>query len=158
MYFILKGDDELKNKLNEYVRICLLIIIIASIGIGYTLYYAFTHNGEAVYRSYGIEQVVGVNPALSFLQVLVILILGLALVGAIVFLLYTKAGKKAPEELFEDKEKIWFFAIETLLLTILLTLLIVIPTNILLEKYKTSDSYKTTVETTENSISWNRQN
>lgn len=109
MYFILEGDDKLKNKFNEYVRICLLIIVIALIGISYTIYYAFCHNGEVVYRSYGIDQVIAVNPSLSFLQILVIVILGLALVGAILFLVYTHAGKKSPEELLKNQEKKYLF-------------------------------------------------
>lgn len=153
---MLEGDDKLKNKFNEYVRICLLIIIIALIGISYTIYYAFCHNGEAVYRSYGINQVIGVNPSLSFFQVLVIVIMGLALVGSIMFLVYTKAGKTSPEVLFKEDEKGLLLIIETILFTILLTLIIVIPTNILLEKYNTSDSYKNTTQTNGNSISWIR--
>jgi len=156
VYFILEGDDKLKNKFNEYVRICLLIIVIALIGIGYIIYYAFCHNGEAVYRSYGIDQVIGVNPSLSFFQILVIVVMGLALVGSIMFLVYTKAGKKSPEELFKEDDKGILLIIETVLFTILLTLIIVIPTNILLEKYNTSDSYKTTTQTNGNSISWTR--
>ena len=47
----------MKIKINEYVRICCLIIIIAIVGISYTLYYAFTHNGEITYQNYGINQV-----------------------------------------------------------------------------------------------------
>ena len=157
MYFILEGDDKLKNKLNEYVRICLLIIIIALIGISYTIYYAFSHNGEAVYRNYGIEQVIAVNPSLSFLQILVIIVLGIALVGSVMFLFYTKAGKVSPKEIFKSEEKGIFFMIETMLFTILLTLIIVIPVNILLEKYNTSENYINTTQTNGNSISWSRR-
>lgn len=146
----------MKNKFNEYVRICLLIIIIALIGISYTIYYAFCHNGEAVYRSYGIEQVISINPSLSFLQILVIIILLLALIGAIMFLVYTKAGKIHPKEIFKSEEKTIFFVMETLLFTILLTLIIVIPTNILLEKYNTSDNYQNTTQASGNTINWNR--
>ena len=72
------------------------------------------------------------------------------------FLVYTKAGKKSPEELFKEDDKGILLIIETVLFTILLTLIIVIPTNILLEKYNTSDSYKTTTQTNGNSISWTR--
>lgn len=158
MYFILEGDDKLKNKFNEYVRICLLIIVIALIGISYTIYYAFCHNGEVVYRSYGIDQVIAVNPSLSFLQILVIVILGLALVGAILFLVYTHAGKKSPEELLKNQEKSIFFVIETVLFTILLALIIIIPTNILLEKNNTSDNYQNRAQENGNAISWNRYN
>ena len=111
----------MKNKFNEYVRICLLIIVIALIGIGYIIYYAFCHNGEAVYRSYGIDQVIGVNPSLSLFQILVIVVMGLALVGSIMFLVYTKAGKKSPEELFKEDDKGILLIIETVLFTILLT-------------------------------------
>lgn len=146
----------MKNKFNEYVRISLLVIVIALIGISYTIYYAFCHNGEAIYRSYGIEQVISVKPSLSFLQVLVITVLLLALIGAIMFLIYTKAGKKSLKELFENEEKTILFITETLLFTILLTLIIVIPTNILLEKYNTHDNYQNTIPTNGNSISWNR--
>lgn len=148
----------MKNKFNEYIRVCLLIIIIALIGISYTVYYAFFHNGEAVYRSYGIEQVIAVNPSLSFLQILVIIILGFTLVGAIMFLVYTKAGEKNPKEVLKDQEKSTFLIVETILFTILLTLVIVIPTNILLEKYNTSDNYKNTTQGSGNSISWKRYN
>lgn len=158
MYFILEGDDKLKNKFNEYVRICLLIIVIALIGISYTIYYAFSHNGEIVYRSYGIDQVIAVNPSLSFLQILVIIILGLALVGAILFLVYTHAGKKSLEELLENQEKSIFFVIETVLFTILLSLIIIIPTNILLEKNNTSDNYQNTTQRNGNTINWNHYN
>ena len=69
MYFILEGADKMKIKINEYVRICCLIIIIAIVGISYTLYYAFTHNGEITYQNYGINQVISVNPSLSFFQI-----------------------------------------------------------------------------------------
>ena len=54
------------KKINEYIKICILIIIIAIIGISYTIYYAFTHNGEITYQSYGINQVISVNPTLSW--------------------------------------------------------------------------------------------
>ena len=129
----------MKIKINEYMRICILIIIIAIIGIGYTIYYAFEHNGEVVYQSYGISQVISVNPSLSFLQILVIILLGIGLIGAIVFIAYSHGGKISPEKILENSEKSIFFALETILLTTLLTLIIVIPTNILLERYNTSD-------------------
>ncbi len=148
----------MKNKFNEYIRVCSLIIIISLIGISYTIYYAFFHNGEAVYRSYGIDQVIAINPSLSFLQILVIIILGFTLVGAIMFLVYTKAGEKNPKEVLKNQEKSTFFIVETILFTILLTLVIVIPTNILLEKYNTSDNYKNMTQGSGNSISWKRYN
>ena len=145
----------MKLKINEYMRICILIITISLIGIGYTLYYAFEHNGEVVYQSYGINQVISVNPSLSFLQILVIILLGLGLVGSIVFIAYSHGGKIKPEKLLESEEKTIFFALETILFTVLLTLIIVIPTNILLEKYNTSDNYQNTVRTNGNSVSNN---
>lgn len=159
MYFIIEGDDKLKIKINEYLRICLLIIIISLIGISYTLYYAFQHNGEVTYSNYGINEVINVNPSLTFIQVLVILILGLAFVGAIVFLAYTKGGKENLETILQDNHKSIFYILETLLMTILLTLIIVIPSNILLEKYNTSDNYHSTVQSRgnniNNGINWN---
>ena len=130
------------KKINEYIKICILIIIIAIIGISYTIYYAFTHNGEITYQSYGINQVISVNPTLSFLQILVIILLGLGFVGSIVFIAYSKGGKISPEKILESEEKSIFFALETILLTTILILVIVIPTNILLEKYNTSNNYK----------------
>ena len=139
----------MKFKINEYMRICILIIVIALIGIGYTIYYAFEHNGEVVYQSYGINQVISVNPSLSFLQILVIILLGIGLVGSIVFMAYSHGGKIKPEKLLESEEKSIFFALET----VLLTLIIVIPTNILLEKYNTSDNYQNTIRTNGNSVS-----
>lgn len=142
----------MKIKINEYMRICILIIIIAIIGIGYTIYYAFEHNGEVVYQSYGISQVISVNPSLSFLQILVIILLGIGLIGAIVFIAYSHGGKISPEKILENSEKSIFFALETILLTTLLTLIIVIPTNILLERYNTSDNYKNTTITDSNAI------
>lgn len=142
----------MKIKINEYMRICILIIIIAIIGIGYTIYYAFEHNGEVVYQSYGISQVISVNPSLSFLQILVIILLGIGLIGAIVFIAYSHGGKISPEKILESSEKSIFFALETILLTTLLTLIIVIPTNILLERYNTSDNYKNTTITDSNAI------
>ena len=142
----------MKIKINEYVRICCLIIIIAIVGISYTLYYAFTHNGEITYQNYGINQVISVNPSLSFFQILVIILLGIGLVGAILFIAYSHLGKIKPQELLENEEKIIFFALETILLTTLLTLIIVIPTNILLEKYNTSSNYQNIDESRGNSI------
>ena len=149
----------MKNKINEYVRICLLIIIIALIGISYTIYYVFKHNGQVVYQSYGLRQVVNVDPSLSFIQIIVIILLGLGLVGAIVYLAYSHGGKIRPEKLLESEEKSIFFALETVLFTVLLTLIIVIPTNILLEKYNTSDNYQNTTEMDGDTVnydsSWN---
>ena len=149
----------MKNKINEYVRICLLIIIIALIGISYTIYYAFKHTGQVVYHSYGLRQVVNVDPSLSFIQIIVIILLGLGLVGAIVYLAYSHGGKIRPEKLLESEEKSIFFALETVLFTVLLTLIIVIPTNILLEKYNTSDNYQNTTEMDGDTVnydsSWN---
>lgn len=142
----------MKMKINEYMRVCILIILIAIIGIVYTLYYAFTHNGEVVYQSYGYSQVISVNPSLSFLQILVIVLLGMGLIAAIVYLAYSHGGKIKPEKLLESEEKSIFFAIETILLTALLTLIIVIPTNILLEKYNTSDNYYNTTQSNGNSV------
>lgn len=155
MYFILEGDDKLKHKINEYVRVCLLIIIITLIGIGYTIYYAFQHNGQVVYQAYGINQIVNVNPSLSLIQIIVIILLGLGLVGAIVFLAYSRGGKIKPEQLLESEEKSIFFALETILLTILLTLIIVIPTNILLEKYNTSNNYQNTTQANSDTVKYN---
>ena len=143
------------KKINEYIKICILIIIIAIIGISYTIYYAFTHNGEITYQSYGINQVISVNPTLSFLQILVIILLGLGFVGSIVFIAYSKGGKISPEKILESKEKSIFFALETILLTTILTLVIVIPTNILLEKYNTSNNYKNETQIDGNSINSN---
>ena len=152
MYFILEGDDKLKRKVNEYIRICLLIILISIIGISYTIYYAFGHNGELVYQSHGISQIINIDPSLSFLQVLVIIILGLGLVGATLFLAYTKGGKKDVSVLLENEEKSVFYGLETILLTTLLTLIIVIPTNILLEKYNKSENYQNSVENYGNTV------
>lgn len=146
----------LKIKINEYIKICILIIIIAIIGISYTIYYAFTHNGEITYQSYGISQVISVNPSLSFIQILVIILLGLGLVGSIVFIAYSKGGKINPENILENEEKSIFFALETILLTTILTLIIVIPTNILLEKYNTSNNYKNETQIDGNTINSNR--
>lgn len=143
------------KKINEYIKICILIIIIAIIGISYTIYYAFTHNGEITYQSYGINQVISVNPTLSFLQILVIILLGLGFVGSIVFVAYSKGGKISPEKILESEEKSIFFALETILLTTILTLVIVIPTNILLEKYNTSNNYKNETQIDGNSINSN---
>lgn len=143
------------KKINEYIKICILIIIIAIIGISYTVYYAFTHNGEITYQSYGINQVISVNPTLSFLQILVIILLGLGFVGSIVFIAYSKGGKISPEKILESEEKSIFFALETILLTTILTLVIVIPTNILLEKYNTSNNYKNETQIDGNSINSN---
>ncbi len=143
------------KKINEYIKICILIIIIAIIGISYTIYYAFTHNGEITYQSYGINQVISVNPTLSFLQILVIILLGLGFVGSIVFIAYSKGGKISPEKILESEEKSIFFALETILLTTILTLVIVIPTNILLEKYNTSNNYKNETQIDGNSINGN---
>ncbi len=145
---------KLKKIRNEYVRICLLVIAIAIIGISYTIYYAFTHNGEIVYESYGINQVIGVNPCLNFFQILVIIVLGIGLTGAILYLGYSHFGKISPEDLLEDEQKSIIFAIETILFTILLTLIIVIPTNILLEKYNTSGDYQNTISTNNNRINY----
>ena len=145
----------MKLKINEYMRVCILIIVIALIGIGYTIYYAFEHNGEVVYQSYGINQVISVNPTLSFLQILVIILLGLGFVGSIVFIAYSKGGKISPEKILESEEKSIFFALETILLTTILTLVIVIPTNILLEKYNTSNNYKNETQIDGNSINSN---
>lgn len=143
------------KKINEYIKICILIIIIAIIGISYTIYYVFTHNGEITYQSYGINQVISVNPTLSFLQILVIILLGLGFVGSIVFIVYSKGGKISPEKILESEEKSIFFALETILLTTILTLVIVIPTNILLEKYNTSNNYKNETQIDGNSINSN---
>ena len=143
------------KKINEYIKICILIIIIAIIGISYTIYYAFTHNGEITYQSYGINQVISVNLTLSFLQILVIILLGLGFVGSIVFIAYSKGGKISPEKILESEEKSIFFALETILLTTILTLVIVIPTNILLEKYNTSSNYKNETQIDGNSINSN---
>ena len=143
------------KKINEYIKICILIIIIAIIGISYTIYYAFTHNGEITYQSYGINQVISVNPTLSFLQILVIILLGLGFVGSIVFIAYSKGGKISPEKILESEEKSIFFALETILLTTILILVIVIPTNILLEKYNTSNNYKNETQIDGNSINSN---
>lgn len=143
------------KKINEYIKICILIIIIAIIGISYTIYYAFTHNGEITYQSYGINQVISVNPTLSFLQILVIILLGLGFVGSIVFIAYSKGGKISPEKILESEEKSIFFALEIILLTTILTLVIVIPTNILLEKYNTSNNYKNETQIDGNSINSN---
>ena len=143
------------KKINEYIKICILIIIIAIIGISYTVYYAFTHNGEITYQSYGINQVISVNPTLSFLQILVIILLGLGFIGSIVFIAYSKGGKISPEKILESEEKSIFFALETILLTTILTLVIVIPTNILLEKYNTSNNYKNETQIDGNSINSN---
>lgn len=143
------------KKINEYIKICILIIIIAIIGISYTIYYVFTHNGEITYQSYGINQVISVNPTLSFLQILVIILLGLGFVGSIVFIAYSKGGKISPEKILESEEKSIFFALETILLTTILTLVIVIPTNILLEKYNTSNNYKNETQIDGNSINSN---
>ena len=143
------------KKINEYIKICILIIIIAIIGISYTIYYAFTHNGEITYQSYGINQVISVNPTLSFLQILVIILLGLGFVGSIVFIAYSIGGKISPEKILESEEKSIFFALETILLTTILTLVIVIPTNILLEKYNTSNNYKNETQIDGNSINSN---
>ena len=143
------------KKINEYIKICILIIIIAIIGISYTIYYAFTHNGEITYQSYGINQVISVNPTLSFLQILVIILLGLGFVGSIVFIAYSKGGKISPEKILESEEKSIFFALETILLTTILTLVIVIPTNILLEKYNTLNNYKNETQIDGNSINSN---
>lgn len=143
----------MKIKINEYVRICCLIIIIAIVGISYTLYYAFTHNGEITYQSYGINQVISVNPSLSFFQILIIILLGIGLVGAVLFIVYSHMGKIKPQELLENEEKSIFFTLETILLTTLLTLIIVIPTNILLEKYNTSANYQNINRTRGNSVS-----
>ena len=143
------------KKINEYIKICILIIIIAIIGISYTIYYAFTHNGEITYQSYGINQVISVNPTLSFLQILVIILLGLGFVGSIVFIAYSKGGKISPEKILESEEKSIFFALETILLTTILTLVIVIPTSILLEKYNTSNNSKNETQIDGNSINSN---
>ena len=143
------------KKINEYIKICILIIIIAIIGISYTIYYAFTHNGEITYQSYGINQVISVNPTLSFLQILVIILLGLGFVGSIVFIAYSKGGKISTEKILESEEKSIFFALETILLTTILILVIVIPTNILLEKYNTSNNYKNETQIDGNSINSN---
>ena len=143
------------KKINEYIKIFILIIILAIIGISYTIYYAFTHNGEITYQSYGINQVISVNPTLSFLQILVIILLGLGFVGSIVFIAYSKGGKISPEKILESEEKSIFFALETILLTTILTLVIVIPTNILLEKYNTSNNYKNETQIDGNSINSN---
>ena len=162
MYLILRGDDKLKFKTNGYIRICILIVMIVLIGISYTIYYAFSHNGQGIYQSYGINQVININPSLTFFQIAVIVLLCLGLVGAILFLAYTKGGKIGPEQLLENEEKSIFFALETVLFTILLTLIIVIPTNIMLEKYNKSDDYQNTIETNGNtinsSINWNQYN
>ena len=55
----------------------------------------------------------------------------------------------------ESEEKSIFFALETILLTTILTLVIVIPTNILLEKYNTSNNYKNETQIDGNSINSN---
>lgn len=144
----------MKNKINEYVRVCLLIIIIALIGISYTIYYAFQHNGQVVYQAYGFNQIVNIDPSLSLIQIIVIILLGLGLVGAIVFLAYSHGGKIRPEKLLESEEKTIFFAMETVLFTILLTLIIVIPTNILLEKYNTSNNYQNTTQINGNTVKY----
>ena len=68
---------------------------------------------------------------------------------------YSHGGKIKPEKLLENEEKSIFFALETILFTVLLTLIIVIPTNILLEKHNTSDNYQNTVRTSGNSVSSN---
>jgi len=146
----------LKLKINEYLRICILIIVIAVIGISYTLYYAFTHNGEVIYQNYGITQVISVNPSLSFFQILVIIILGFGLIASIVYIAYTHGGKIKPEKILENEEKSIFFILETILLTIILTLVIVIPTNIFLEKYNTNENYQTTVNERGNSLGNNK--
>lgn len=152
----------MKFKTNGYIRICILIVMIALIGISYTIYYAFSHNGQVIYRSYGINQVININPTLTFFQVIAIVLLCLGLVGAILFLVYTKGGKISPEQLLAQEEKSIIFTLETVLLTILLTLIIVIPTNILLEKYNKSDNYQNTTEikgnTINSAINWNQYN
>ena len=66
---------------------------------------------------------------------------------------YSHGGKIKPEKLLKNKKKSIFFALETVLFTVLLTLIIVIPTNILLEKYNTSDNYQNTIRTNGNSVS-----
>lgn len=139
----------MKTKLNEFVRIATLIIIISIIGIGYTLFWAFQHNGEHMYTRYGVEQVIITDPALTFFQVLVITLLSLSLVGSIMYLIYSHGGKIKPEKLFSSSEKGIIFSMETILLTIILILIIIIPTNIMLEHGK---------QTTPNSITYPQTN
>ena len=65
---------------------------------------------------------------------------------------YKKGDTLNKKSYTESEEKSIFFALETILLTTLLTLIIVIPTNILLERYNTSDNYKNTTITDSNAI------
>lgn len=123
----------MKTKWNEFVRIAILIIIISVIGIGYTLFLAFQHNGENIYTHYGIQQVIETNQTLTFPQILIITLLGICLVGSVMYLVYSHGGKIHPEKLFDDSKKGIIYLIETFLITIILVLVIVIPVNILLD-------------------------
>lgn len=140
----------MKSKWNEFVRIAVLIIIIAIIGISYTLFWAFGHNGETIYRQYGLEQVITSSPALTFFQILVITILSISLVGSIMYLIYSHGGKIRPDKLFTEAEKGIAFLIETVLLTILLVLIIVIPVNLILDYNKTTNNYNNYPQTSDN--------
>lgn len=147
----------MKKRWNTYVRICLLIMVISIVGVSYTLYYAFTHNGEMTYQSFGINQVISVNPSLSFMQILVIILLGFCFVASIVFLAYTKGGTISPSEIFKNGEKEIFYIIETILFTILLTLVIVIPTNIILENTNNETNNYNNNTNAGNAIVWSQK-
>ena len=146
----------MKKRFNVYMRICLLVMIISIIWISYTLYYAFTHNGEVTYQNFGINQVISVDPTLTFIQILVLFILIFTFVASIVFIFYTKGGKISPEEEFKSNEKSMFYIIETVLFTILLTLIIVIPTNIILENTNQTSNNNINSQSNGNAIVWNR--
>lgn len=131
----------MKTKWNEFARIAILIIIISIIGISYTIFLAFQHNGGDIYTSYGIKQTITGNLTLTFFQILIITLLSIGLVGSIMYLFYSHGGKIHPEKLFNDSEKGIIYLIETVLITIILVLVIVIPVNVILDnKQPTTNS------------------
>lgn len=116
---------------NSLVRICLLLIAISLIGIIYTIYYAKTNNGVA-YNSYAQLFSYGTinnSSNLTISQIYIIVILSASLVFGVSYLIYSKLGKLNFKELFKDKERKTLFVIETILLTIFVTLIIVIGSN-----------------------------
>lgn len=135
----------MKKRNFSTIRIAILVILTTILGIGMTIYQAVENNSTV--SNYGFyQQVSPSNTQLTISQITIIFILLFFLSASILYLIYSHFGKIDYKEFLKEEEKVITYLIETLLCSILLTLIITFCTNYFLLKDTVVTNSNTTTQ------------
>lgn len=128
---------------NNMVRISFIIMAISIISIGVIICYAYNNNVIVSSNNYFLEMQTIIPTDLSFMQILLLSILTCLFVFSLVYLIYSRFGEVDYKEIVKNKEKMFFIIIENILITFLITLIMVVCTNVFIltdDRYNTSNN------------------